>query len=91
MSNTAIDKIIESLQPSMAEYADNSNFHYWMDYACELDILTLMNFKDEDLVTYINKRIKDKFDADPEHHACVDVAACIETHFAEYSGKFVYV
>lgn len=85
--------IVHSLQPGMEEYADNSKFHYWMDYACELDTVGILTHSEtsEDFISYLNKKIADKFETDPEHHACVDIAACIENAFPnEFSGKFVY-
>lgn len=86
--------IILHLQPNMSEYADNSLFMYWMDYACELDTVSLLiqaNTNDfEKVVTYMNKVMKTFSSDKPSHHACVDIASTFEEAFQEMKGEFVY-
>lgn len=89
-----IDTIIQKLQPAMEEYADNSQFFHWMDYACELDVIALENFKSdntlETLPVYLNKRMKDYPSGHAINHACTDVASTVESLIPEYRGKFKY-
>lgn len=90
--NSTIDTIIEKLQPSMQEYADNAQFYHWMDYACELDDLALLNYADdkESFISHINKRMSGYPSAHALHHACCDVASTVESLVPEYRGLFVY-
>lgn len=80
-----------NLQPSMGEYANDAQFNYWMDYACELDTITmLIQNTDFNTVEYINKQMKNKMSSKPEHHACCDAASCFEEQIPELKGAFVY-
>ncbi|AXF53031.1 MAG: hypothetical protein [Caudoviricetes sp.] len=89
--NKTIDIIIETMQPNMADYADNAMFYHWMDYACELDELAILNFKGEELlVAHLNKQMAGLASSRPEHEACVDVASSIETLIPQFAGRFVY-
>jgi hypothetical protein len=88
---TTIDVLIDTLQPDFKEYADNEQFHYWMSYACELDEIRFNNQGDTDaLVEYLNKRMRDKLELHPEHHAAVDVATSIESMIPQFAGRFKY-
>lgn len=83
--------IIQAMQPTFDEYADNSQFYWNMDYACELDILVLLNHKDEkQLVDRLNKNIRELASTRPEHQACLDVATTIENLIPEFKGRFKY-
>jgi len=87
-----VDSIIQSLMPDMADYADNSLFYHWMDYACELDEITLVNYRDENLVEYLNKRIEKYPSAHAVNHACTDLAITLESLLPNtYKGVFKYV
>lgn len=85
--------IIDSLQPNMGEYADNAKFHYWMEYACKLDELTILGYQDDKsvIVEHMNTVLKEKLELTPEHHACVDVASTLESQMDEFKGVFTYV
>lgn len=86
-----IDDVVVLMQPGMEEYADNSEFHHWLDYACELDEIALVNYREEDVTAYLNKRMKDYPSAHAVHHACCDVASTLESISPEHKGVFVYV
>ena len=83
---------IDALQPKMEEYADNSTFHYWMSYACELDELMLLGYQDDTskLVERLNTTMTTRFESNPEHHACVDVASTLESSVEGFKGVFTY-
>lgn len=49
--------IIDSLQPITEEYADNERFFYWMDYACELDVLSILVYGDS-AMSYLKERLQ---------------------------------
>lgn len=86
-----VDSIIQSLMPDMADYADNSQFLHWMDYACELDEIALVNYRGDDLIGYLNKRMRDYTSNTPIHHACVDVASTLESSIpSTFKGVFKY-
>lgn len=88
----SVDAIVMALMPDMVDYADNSLFHHWMDYACELDEIALVNYRGEDLVEYLNKRIEKFTSTNPVNHACTDVAITLESLLPnEYKGEFKYV
>lgn len=88
MNDKELD-ILDCLQPNFVEYADNSQFHYWMDYACELDVLQIL--PEDGLVAHLNERFGKLLSSSPEHHACVDVASTFEEVFPEkYKGVFKY-
>lgn len=80
--------IIESLYPDFSEYADNTVFHYWMDYACELD--TIMHHYNDDLVKHLNERLLKLRPSSAEHDACVDVASTLEESLPQFKGVFKY-
>lgn len=81
--------IIESLYPTFDEYADNSMFHHWMEYACELDMI-LYHYND-DLINHINTRLLKLRAGSPEHDACVDVASTLEETIPnQFKGVFKY-
>lgn len=82
-------EIIASLQPDFKEFADNTQYHYWMDYACELDVLQII--PEDGLVTHLNERMDKLLSSSPEHHACVDVASTLEEALpSTYKGVFKY-
>ena len=82
--------IVGSLQPNFAEYNDNSKFHYWMDYACELDDLQLAVFEGS-IVTKLNTQLGKLAAGTAQHHACTDVASTLEETYGEqFAGKFKY-
>lgn len=86
-----VHTIIEALQPDFSDYADNAQFNHWMDYACELDEIQLVYYKDEtELVPYINKKIATLSSDRPQHHACIDVASTLESLSGAHKGVFVY-
>ena len=85
-----VDSIVLALMPDMADYADNSMFHHWMDYACELDEIALVNYREEDVTAYLNKRMKDYPSAHAVHHACCDVASTLHSISPEHKGVFIY-
>lgn len=83
--------IIETLQPDFSDYADNTQFYHWMDYACALDEIQLVYYKDErDLVPYLNKKMSELSSSTPVHQACVDVASTLESLSEDHRGVFVY-
>lgn len=82
--------IIDNLQPDFSEYADGMSFEYWMDYACELDEIADLVYKEEDVVAYLNTQMSRLFSGSPQHHACTDVASSLEESFDEYMGVFKY-
>jgi hypothetical protein len=86
------DLTIQELYPNMEEYADNSQFHYWMDYAVELDHLCGLNYDPSPtaMIEYINKQIATKLSLSPQHHACTDVATTLESLHSECKGVFRY-
>lgn len=84
-----IDIIIEKLQPTPAEYMANDTFMHLMDYALELDELTMRNYEQNDLVDRINKQLQ-LASTRPEHEAACDVASTIESLIPSYRGKFMY-
>lgn len=89
-----VDDIIQALQPGMEEYSSNSQFFHWMDYACELDELALLNYRDDNdaFVLYINKVMLDYPSGHAKHHACTDVAITLESQLPnKYKGVFKYV
>lgn len=88
--NRLIDTIITTLQPGMQEYADDSQFLHWMDYACQLDEIEMVNYKGEDLVAYLNGVMLKYSSNNPEHEAACDVASTIESLIPEYKSKFKY-
>jgi len=95
MKADTVDKvlnIIESLYPDFKEYADNEQFHYWMEYACELDeLMFLAGEVDKDYIDYLNKRIFMLSSNKPEHQACTDVASTLEEAIpSKFKGVFVY-
>lgn len=85
-----VTKIVDAMQPDMADYADNAQFIYWMNYATELDIIADTVSKDEDVVAYINKQIDYYASGQAQHHACVDVATTLESISPKHRGLFVY-
>lgn len=85
-----IDTITIILQPNMEDYADNSKFFYWMDYAQELDDIALVNYNGNSVVDYLNKMMAQELSLSPKHHACVDVASTLETLKPTYKGVFKY-
>lgn len=88
MANTEI-AIIESLQPDFNEFADNTQYHYWMDYACELDVLQVV--AETNLVGHLNERMTKLSSSRAEHQACVDVASTLEEALpSTYKGVFKY-
>lgn len=88
----SVDAIIMAMMPDMADYADNSMFHHWMDYACELDEIALVNYRGEDVVAYLNKRIEKYPSTHAINHACTDVASTLESVLpTTYKGVFKYV
>lgn len=88
----SVDAIVMALMPDMADYADNSLFHHWMNYACELDEIALVNYRGEDLVDYLNKRIEKYTSTHAVNHACTDVAITLESLLPNtYKGVFKYV
>lgn len=88
-----IDTVIQTLQPAMEEYSDNGRFFHWMDYACELDDLAILNYKGDKqvFIDHINKRISDYPSGHAKNHACTDVASTVESLVPEYKGVFKYV
>jgi hypothetical protein len=84
--------IIESLYPDFKEYADNAQFHYWMEYACELDeVVNVVYIEDDKLIAYLNKRMSMLSSSKPEHHACTDVASTLEESIpSKFKGVFTY-
>lgn len=92
MANETLEaqsEIIDSLYPTFDEYADNSKFHYWMEYACELDMV--MHHYNEDLIEHINTRLLKLRAGSAEHDACVDVASTLEeTIPKQFKGVFKY-
>ncbi len=89
--NKVIDIIIESMQPRFDEMLDNSQFNWNVDYACELDDLSLLNYIGEDkLVDRLNKKIRELAVTRAEHQACLDVATTIENLIPEFKGRFKY-
>lgn len=88
MSETVYE-IIASLQPDFKEFADNTQYHYWMDYACELDVLEVV--AGDNLVGHLNERMAKLASSRAEHQACVDVASTLEEALPEkYKGVFKY-
>ena len=89
--DTVLD-IIESLYPDFKEYADNEKFHYWMEYACELDELRFLTGEvDKDYIDYLNKRMSMLSSNKPEHQACTDVASTLEEAIpSKFKGVFKY-
>lgn len=85
-----IDNIIQVMQPGMEEYADNALFHHWMDYACELDDIALVNYRGEDVTAYLNKRMAGYPSAHAKHHAATDIASTLESLIPEYKNVFKY-
>lgn len=94
MDKELIFATIESLYPRFDEYADNGNFHRWMDYACELDNIMHNAWSSEPdaLVAYINKRLSEVRSGSSEHDACIDVASNLEesTRLTGFKGVFLY-
>ena len=91
--NNTIQTIIEHLQPSFAEYADDAKSMHWMDYACELDELSFCLSANgiDNLIERVNSQMKNKTSNTPEHEACVDVASTIQSLLPnDFSGKFIY-
>ena len=91
MVNDTLDKqldIIESLYPDFTEYADNTLFYHWMEYACELD--SIMHHYNDDLVEHLNARLLKLRAGSPEHDACVDVASTLEESLPQFKGVFKY-
>lgn len=84
--------IIESLYPDFREYADNEQFFYWMDYACELDdVVNVVDTDDRMIIDYLNKRMSMLSSNKPEHHACTDVASTLEEVLSiKFKGLFKY-
>lgn len=87
---TLIDTIIDKLQPTPAEYMNDTDFMHRMEYACELDNLSGLNYINDGFVEHINKVMASKSSNAPEHEACTDVASTIESLIPSYAGKFVY-
>lgn len=85
-----VDDVIVALQPAMEEYSDNAEFFHWMDYACELDEIALVNHRGEDIVTYLNKRMDGYPSSHAKHHAATDVATTLESLIPQYKGLFKY-
>ena len=91
--NNTIQTIIEHLQPSFAEYADDSKFMHWMEYAVELDELSFCLSVNgaESLVDRLNSQMKSKTSNTPEHEACVDVASTVQSLLPnKFKGRFKY-
>jgi hypothetical protein len=88
MVDTFIE-VIESLYPTPEEYSDNGRFFYWMDYACELDMLL---YRPEDGVnSYMLERLQKLKKDTAEHDALTDVASTLEEVLPSvYKGVFVY-
>lgn len=84
----SIDLIVGIMQPNFEEFADDTQFQYWMDYACELD--EILYNSTGDVVEYLNERMSNLLSSKPEHHACVDVATTLESLSDSYKGKFKY-
>ena len=84
-----IDIIIQNLHPTPPEYMADDRFMHLMDYACELDELTMRNYEGNDLVGRINKQLQ-LASTRPEHEAACDVASTMESLIPSYRGKFVY-
>lgn len=90
MTNDTTLAIVEALYPDFNDYADNARFDYWMDYACELDILMSAAYT-ETIVDYLNSRLLKLRASSPEHDACVDVASNLEeSQPTIYKGVFKY-
>lgn len=87
------DLIIQELYPDFTEYNDNAQFHYWMEYAIELDTLCALNYdpSPQAMVDRINTVLRTKLELSPEHHACTDVASTLESLHSEIKGVFKYV
>lgn len=84
-------RVVESLYPDFSDYADNSQFNYWMDYACELDDIMARVWGDTvGIIHYINHQMLNKNAGSASHDACVDVASNLEESVPEYKGVFVY-
>lgn len=62
--------IIDSLQPTTEEYADNERFFHCMDYACELDVLSILVYSDS-AMAHIKERLQ-KGRGGPELDAVTD-------------------
>lgn len=79
--------IIDSLYPTPEEYSDNEKFFYWMDYACELDVIL---FKDgPDRNSYVAGQIQKLKKDTAGHDANTDVASTLlERYPTEYKGVF---
>lgn len=83
--------IIEGLYPDFREYADNAQFFYWMDYACELDVIRNVVYDDDkDVVAYLNERMLKLSNVGAEHHAATDVASTLEESLPQFKGVFKY-
>lgn len=86
--------IIDSLYPDFTEYAVNANFNHWMEYACELDTISVAVWTDTgdgSLIDYLNKRLLQLRSSSAEHDACVDVASTLEeTLQPQFKGVFKY-
>lgn len=86
-----IHTVIEKLQPDFTDYTDDKLFHHWCDYACALDEIQMVYYKDEkDLPAFLNGKMKALSSNTPMHEACVDVATTIENLLPKYKGVFVY-
>lgn len=81
--------IIESLYPDFREYEDNSSFYFWMDYACELDLIRVAAYNDA-VTDYLNNNIAKLRAGSAQHDACVDVASTLQESVPAYQGVFIY-
>lgn len=92
MTNEAEFRIIDSLYPDFTEYANDERFHYWMDYACELDEIAHVQWLNAINITdYINNHIRLYRAGSAKHDACVDVALNLEESLSTiYKGVFKY-
>lgn len=90
MSIETILGLIENLQPDMVDYVDNNMYHYWVKYSIQLDDLANIVHQRKDLTAELNHIMSKHFELDPEHHAAVDLATCLEETTEGYKGVFKY-
>jgi hypothetical protein len=71
MSKEKLLDIIDSLQPTPDEYSVHERFYYLLDYACELDVLSILVYSDQALA-HVKDRLEKGVDGTAEYDAVAD-------------------
>lgn len=77
MNNWLLYSVVESLQPTFAEYVVDK-LAYWDRYHTQLELIKRMDYDAGSLIIYLNMEMNLCYSSSPEHHASTDVALTLQ-------------